>query len=100
LRFAVFLAANLIVLTVLLVVFKPLLFLYAAHQKEYIGWPLIGWRLLILFLLMGPSAICFGAAIPALIQTEGNVARESGYLLCVSSLANACGYLLMVLHVH
>jgi spermidine synthase len=95
-----FLAANMIGLAALLVSFRPILFLYAKHQQDFVDWPLIGWRLLILFLLMGPSAICFGAAIPALMKTERDVARESGHLLFVSSLANAGGYLLMVFFVH
>ncbi len=49
---------------------------------------------------MGVPALSFGATIPALITTEDNVARESGQLLFVSSLANAAGYLLMVFVLH
>jgi predicted membrane-bound spermidine synthase len=52
--------------------------------------------------LMGPAAVAFGATIPALLTREEQVARESGRLLAVSSLANAAGFLLMVgvLHRH
>jgi spermidine synthase len=45
--------------------------------------------------LMGLPAIAFGATIPALLGREGNLARDAGQLLCVSSLANAAGFLLM-----
>lgn len=38
----------------------------------------------------------FGALIPALMNSEQEVAGESGYLLFVSSLANAAGYLFYV----
>ena len=52
--------------------------------------------------LMLIPATAFGALVPALLGESGEVARDSGRLLCVSSLANAAGFLLMafVLHQH
>lgn len=46
-----------------------------------------------------PMAL-FGALLPALLRAENQVSEESGQLLCVSSLANALGYLLYVLLGH
>ncbi|HUR47193.1 MAG TPA: hypothetical protein VMZ27_15035, partial [Candidatus Saccharimonadales bacterium] len=53
-----------------------------------------------LVLLMGVPAAAFGALIPALLTELGNVARQSGKLLFVSSLANAAGFLLMAFVLH
>ena len=44
---------------------------------------------------LGPM-IAFGALIPSLMYNENEVAGESGYLLMVSSFANATGYLIYV----
>lgn len=57
-------------------------------------------RVVALGFLMGLPAIAFGAIIPALLGELGNVARNSGKLLCVSSLANAAGFLLMAFGLH
>ncbi len=54
----------------------------------------------VLCLLMGVPAITFGATIPALLTKQNNVARESGELLFISSLANAVGFLLMAFVLH
>jgi spermidine synthase len=51
-------------------------------------------------LIMFVQALTFGATIPALITESSNVARESGYLLFVSSLANAFGFLIMTVVLH
>ncbi|NIV75266.1 MAG: hypothetical protein GWN37_10635, partial [Gammaproteobacteria bacterium] len=48
---------------------------------------------------LGPM-ILFGALLPALMRTEKEVAGESGYLLFVSSMANAAGYLAYVVIGH
>ena len=53
-----------------------------------------------LALLMAVPAMAFGATIPALLGELGNVARDSGKLLCISSLANALGFLLMASVLH
>lgn len=59
-------------------------------------------KLAFLAIFAGLPAISFGATIPALITRQNNVARESGQLLFISSIANAAGFLLMlfVLHEH
>jgi predicted membrane-bound spermidine synthase len=50
--------------------------------------------------LMGPGAVAFGATVPAMLTRHEHVARDSGRLLGVSSLANAGGFLLMVGFLH
>ncbi len=57
-------------------------------------------KLAFLFLLAAPLVVSFGATVPALMTEERHVARESGQLLFLSSLANACGFLLMILVLH
>lgn len=57
-------------------------------------------KILTMAILMGIPAITFGATIPALITSQENVAKESGRLLFVSSLANVAGFLLMVFFLH
>jgi spermidine synthase/tetratricopeptide (TPR) repeat protein len=99
-RFITFLIVNLMLILTLIFVFPQLLYLMATFYPHFTGSAIIGWKLLILFLIMGGSAICFGAAIPALMQRESDVARESGYLLFVSSLANTAGYLVMIFFIH
>jgi Tfp pilus assembly protein PilF len=54
----------------------------------------------ILVLLMGIPAVTFGATIPALLNNQQEVAKESGTLLYISSLANVGGFLLMALVLH
>lgn len=54
----------------------------------------------LVFALTGPAAVGFGATIPALLRTSEHVARESGELLFVSSMANAAGFLLMAFGLH
>src|SRR4051812_46283311 len=54
----------------------------------------------VLFALMGVPAIAFGALIPALLKESDSVAKDSGKLLFVSSLANAFGFLLMAFVLH
>jgi len=84
---------------------------YPPLSKSY--WQLVGLRLSLIAGLTLAAAITFGATIPALLQTlegknrENEVdhrqsARSPGYLLYVSSLANATGFVLMslVLHQH
>ena len=99
-RFLTFLIVNLMLILALIFVFPQLLYLMATFYPHFTGSAVIGWKLVILFLIMGGSAVCFGAAIPALMQQESDVARESGYLLFVSSLANTAGYLVMIFFIH
>ncbi len=71
---------------------------YPAAVENY--WLTVLLKLGILALLTGLPAITFGATVPALIASQDNVAREAGQLLCVASLANAVGFLLMVFVLH
>ncbi|MDO8281790.1 MAG: tetratricopeptide repeat protein [Thermodesulfovibrionia bacterium] len=98
--FAALLFFNLLYLTLLIPGFSYFVKLYAAYFSLFNSFSPLLWKIIILFLIMGPGTICFGAAIPSLIKQEENVAKESGHLLFVSSLANAAGYLLMVLVIH
>lgn len=50
--------------------------------------------------LMGLASFGYGGALPALLREGGEVARDSGRLLCISSLANAAGFLLTALLLH
>lgn len=99
-NFASLLFFNLLYLTLLIPGFSYFVKLYASYFSEFSSVSLVVWKITILFLIMGVSATCFGAAIPSLMKQEENVAKESGHLLFVSSLANAAGYLLMVLFIH
>ncbi len=47
-----------------------------------------------------PACLGFGATIPALAKDHHDVARESGFLLAVSSFGNAAGFLLMAFVLH
>ncbi len=49
---------------------------------------------------MGLPAVSFGATIPALLTSQRNVARDSGRMLFISSMANAAGFVLMVSFLH
>lgn len=74
--------------------------LYPSAVKSY---PLlVSLKLSLVLLVMGLPAVGFGATVPALLRTHRDVARESGQLLFVSSLANVVGFVLMafVLHEH
>ncbi len=53
-----------------------------------------------LALLMGLPVVAFGATIPSLLRTWSSMARDSGRLLFISSLANALGFLLMAFVLH
>ncbi len=78
--------------------------LYSVLYPAAAAWypALVALKFTLVFTLMGAPAVGFGATIPALLGRYEDVARESGQLLFVSSLANAFGFLLMasVLHRH
>jgi len=99
-QFKTFIIFNIIYFTLVIFIFSNILLMYASVWKFMSPLGLIGWKLIILFLIMGPGAISFGAAIPALMKQESDVARESGHLLFISSMANAVGYLFMVFIIH
>jgi predicted membrane-bound spermidine synthase len=71
---------------------------YPVFSGTYLGFVLF--KFFVLLVLMGPPALAFGATIPALLKERENVARESGRLLFVSSIANALGFLLMAFVLH
>jgi spermidine synthase len=76
---------------------KAIAFGYAALREPALGhyWTSALLKLGLAAVVMGIPAIGFGATIPALLGDQGNIARDAGRLLCVSSLANAAGFLLM-----
>ncbi len=97
------LVANGVGLLLLLLLFEPLMTLYAELYKVAAenGNAILYLKGIVLFALMGIPAITFGATIPALLNDgEKNVAVESGRLLFVASLANVAGFLLMALVLH
>lgn len=94
--------ANLAGLIWLIASFNQLVELYASlypHASDS-AVQIFMLKLGLLTLLAGLPAISFGATIPALITSQKHVARESGHLLFISSLANAVGFLLMVFVLH
>ncbi|HZW26479.1 MAG TPA: tetratricopeptide repeat protein [Gallionella sp.] len=101
-RYTSLLLANLIGLLLFLVMYRDLLYVYADLYEKAVehGSAIIFLKGCILFLLMGLQAITFGATIPALLNTQNEVARESGSLLFLGSLANVAGFLLMALLLH
>jgi len=96
------LAVNLLGLVWLVGGFQITAGLYAKYYSTFVDSYvyLLFLKLSVLAVLMLVPSISFGATIPALITAEDNVARESGKLLFVSSLANAGGFLLMVFYLH
>ncbi|MDX8378168.1 MAG: tetratricopeptide repeat protein, partial [Mariprofundales bacterium] len=72
--------------------------LYDIAAKSYIG--IVVLKGFLLFVLMGLPAIGFGATVPALLSQQKQVARASGFLLFVASLANVLGFLLMAFLLH
>ncbi|MDD2721191.1 MAG: tetratricopeptide repeat protein [Gallionella sp.] len=101
-NFAKLMMANVIGLLLFIVLFRDLLYVYADLYEKAISHGEAIWILKggILVLLMGIPAVTFGATIPALLDTKSEVAKESGYLLYLSSLANVGGFLLMALVLH
>lgn len=57
-------------------------------------------RFVALAAIMGLPATAFGATIPALLRSRGDLARDSGRLLFLSSMANVLGFLLMAFVLH
>lgn len=67
--------------------------LYPMAAERY--WTAVLLKLGFAAVTLGVPLVGFGATIPALLRGQDNVARDSGRLLCVSSVANAAGFLLM-----
>lgn len=98
--FLFFTLSSTLFIAIIIGLFQPLLFGYATLYNNFSEQNLIVLKMLTLACFMLWLSICFGAAIPALLRSESDVAEESGHLLFVSSMANAFGYLLMVLFIH
>jgi predicted membrane-bound spermidine synthase len=64
------------------------------------SWGLPVMKFLLLLALMVLPAIGFGATLPALLSGRGEVARTSGRLLFLVSMANVTGFLVMVFVLH
>ncbi|MFA6970846.1 MAG: tetratricopeptide repeat protein [Gallionella sp.] len=101
-RYAKLLLINVTGLLLFLLFYRDLLFIYADLYEKAVehGAAILLLKGVILVLLMGLPAITFGATIPALLNNNREVARESGTLLYISSLANVGGFLLMALVLH
>jgi tetratricopeptide (TPR) repeat protein/predicted membrane-bound spermidine synthase len=100
--YAKLLLANVIGLLLFLALYRDLLFIYADFYAKAVehGSAILFLKGGVLVLLMGIPAVTFGATLPALLNTRNEVARESGTLLYISSLANVGGFLLMALVLH
>jgi len=94
--------ANVVGLLLFIVLYRDLLFVYADLYEKAVehGMAILFLKGGILALLMGIPAVTFGATIPALLNSRREVARESGHLLYICSLANVAGFLLMALVLH
>ena len=101
-RYAKLLLVNVIGLFLFLAVYQDLLYIYADLYEKAVehGRAILLLKGGVLFVLMGLPAITFGATIPALLSSRHEVAKESGSLLYISSLANVAGFLLMALVLH
>ena len=101
-RYAKLLLVNVIGLFLFLALYRDLLYIYADLYEKAVehGRAILLLKGSVLVILMGLPAITFGATIPALLSTRHEVAKESGSLLYVSSLANVAGFLLMALVLH
>jgi tetratricopeptide (TPR) repeat protein len=100
--YARLLFCNVIGLLLFLLSYQNLLYFYADLYEKAVehGAAIIFLKGGVLFALMGIPAITFGATIPALLITRNEVAKESGALLFIGSLANVAGFLLMALVIH
>lgn len=101
-RYPQLLLANLLGLGLILLWYSNLMAFYADYYDSITrhGYLLLWLKGGILLILMGIPAITFGATIPALLNTQNEVAEESGKLLFICSIANVVGFLLMVLVLH
>lgn len=101
-RFATLMLASIIGLGLLLVALPTILHFYAFFYPlvSHYHSTIVLFKLFILIAIMLLPATAFGATIPSLLQDETQVAKDSGYLLFISALANSAGFLIMVLLLH
>lgn len=100
LNFTFFALTNIVSIILVISLFDQIALVYATYNSYFTGSSIIYFKMFILSLIMLWSAIGFGSGIPSLLDKESNVAKESGHLLFVSSLANSFGYLIMILFIH
>lgn len=100
LNFTFFALTNIISIIFVLSLFDQIVLAYATYNAYFTGSSIIYFKMFVLAILMLWSAIGFGSGIPSLLDKESNVAKESGHLLFVSSLANSFGYLIMLIFIH
>jgi hypothetical protein len=93
---------TLVGLALLLALLPSAVSLYALMYPNVVNtYPLLVLlKLGLILALMGVPAIGFGATIPTLLHEHQDVARESGQLLFVSSMANVLGFCLMAFLLH
>lgn len=101
-RFSLVLVAIPVVLGITFLIYLPLLAGVEATAEWARSSPfLVFLRKLLAMGAFGFPALClYGALLPSLMHEEQAVARESGELLFLSSMANAAGYLAWVLLLH
>lgn len=99
-NFTFFSITNILALIFVLTFFDKIILLYATHYNDFSETNITYWKMGILAVIMLWSSISFGSGIPSLLSKESNVAKESGHLLFISSLANSFGYLMMLVLVH
>jgi predicted membrane-bound spermidine synthase len=101
-RFATLLVLAPLAMSAIFAAYRPILDLHdrlapLARSSEA---SFVGAEFLIGCMFALVPMVLFGATLPALMRTEQEVADESGYLLWITSLANAAGYLAYVLVGH
>lgn len=100
LSFTFFCLANIANLILVLTFFSDITLFYSSYYSSFSGDYIILFKMFVLSIIMLINSISFGAAIPTLLVKESNVAKESGHLLFISSLANAFGYFIMIFFIH
>jgi predicted membrane-bound spermidine synthase len=102
LRLGHILTVNFLGLVWIIIATQAVVRFYAANYSGVVDSYILSLLLKVttLSLLMGIPALTFGATIPSLITAQNNVAKESGQLLFLSSMANTTGFLLMLFLLH
>lgn len=100
--FSALMITNVAGLTALFLLLPPILRFYAFFYDLAATYHacVVMLKMFVLAVLMGIPATTFGATVPALLQNEAQVAKDSGYLLFISALANSAGFLVMVFVLH
>lgn len=101
-RFATLLVLAPLAMAAIFAVYRPILDLYdrLVPLARFSEASMVGAEFFIGCMFALVPMVLFGATLPALMRTEREVAGESGYLLWITSMANAVGYLAYVLLGH